>query len=476
MALDISRRFATRLVGVAVALSVALRLPQLRGDIYVDEAEYAHIARQWAHGARLYRDVSLDRPQLLLVLFRGLNRLGYLSSVPLRGFMMAWGAALIVAVAWLVRTAGGSWRAVAATSLLLAWFSSSKFFDGQFVNGELLAALPSVLCLCVGLTAFRRSRRTALLVAAGLLGGVAVLFKQSGIDGFAALCLWTVFGGRPMTKVSDRAKDACRLVGGFGVAIGIAAVHGATLGFSAWVHAMVGARLDQAGSSGSAGLADRLVTSLNDYGPYAVGLAAGVILAAIHLRRTSATTPLLWTWLAMGGAAFLAGGGYSRHYYQALFPAACTLCGLAIDRLWTGHRPAVAMIAGLSVLPLALGGAPMFTGGQSKVYREARRAAQYVKAELPPDERLASLFINHLAPSLADRPVYPLELTTIWQEVLPDRVGPVAATLDGPDRPVAVLVGKFDRWPAAADPVKHALQARYRSAHRVGVYTLFVVK
>jgi hypothetical protein len=57
-------------VDVAAAASMLLRLRFVFTPLSADEGGFVAIARSWARGATLYRDVWVDRPQGLLALFR----------------------------------------------------------------------------------------------------------------------------------------------------------------------------------------------------------------------------------------------------------------------------------------------------------------------------------------------------------------------------------------------------------------------
>ena len=52
-------------------MAVLVRLRFLDVPLSVDEGGYAAVARFWASGSHLYRDVWVDRPQGLLLLYRG---------------------------------------------------------------------------------------------------------------------------------------------------------------------------------------------------------------------------------------------------------------------------------------------------------------------------------------------------------------------------------------------------------------------
>ena len=90
-------------VAVGAVLSVLMRLRMLWTPISVDEGGYLAIARGWAHGKVLYRDVWVDRPQGLLVLFRGWDWVSGGNTASIRIMAMLFGVLLVVATAVAVR-------------------------------------------------------------------------------------------------------------------------------------------------------------------------------------------------------------------------------------------------------------------------------------------------------------------------------------------------------------------------------------
>ena len=48
-----------------------MRLPFFDAPLTADEGGYAEAARLWGRGATLYRDIWVDRPQGLILVFRG---------------------------------------------------------------------------------------------------------------------------------------------------------------------------------------------------------------------------------------------------------------------------------------------------------------------------------------------------------------------------------------------------------------------
>jgi hypothetical protein len=88
---------------LAIALvAVLVRLRFLDVPLSVDEGGYAAVAHFWASGSQLYRDVWVDRPQGLLLLYRGAFDLFGPHAWAVRALATAWGAGLASVVALLV--------------------------------------------------------------------------------------------------------------------------------------------------------------------------------------------------------------------------------------------------------------------------------------------------------------------------------------------------------------------------------------
>ncbi len=174
------RRVLAALAGTAVLLRL---VPSLRVPAGPDEAGYLLVAGQ-AHGGGpfLYGDLWVDRPPLLLAVFRTADALGGLLALRLLGLLAV--ALAVVAAGVAGRAAagrrGGRWAAVVTAGLLV-----SPLLGSPQVDGELLA-LPLVLsALAAGLPAALGTSRSPgrALALAGLLGGAAVMVKQNAADG-----------------------------------------------------------------------------------------------------------------------------------------------------------------------------------------------------------------------------------------------------------------------------------------------------
>src|SRR5690242_17367556 len=135
-----AKRFA--LLGVAGCglLALLLRLPFLTAGIGPDEGGYAYVAERWTHGAKLYSQVWIDRPQGLLLVYRTLL---WIADKPwaIRLGAVLFGAAITVlvgAIGWLLR------RPVAgvAAAAIYAVVGIAPRLEGFTFNGELAASLP----------------------------------------------------------------------------------------------------------------------------------------------------------------------------------------------------------------------------------------------------------------------------------------------------------------------------------------------
>ena len=172
-------------VWLVAGLTVLLRLPFLGAPMAPDEGGFLVVAGGWHRGTSLYGDLWVDRPPLLLAVFRVADLLGgqahALTVLRLLGCLAA---ALTVAAVGLSarlltdRRSAPVWAALVAAILVVTVPGG-----GSVVNGELLAAPFVALGLLAALHAARPgpvAGRWALL--AGAAGAAAVLVKQNMLD------------------------------------------------------------------------------------------------------------------------------------------------------------------------------------------------------------------------------------------------------------------------------------------------------
>jgi hypothetical protein len=341
VSVGLDRRRTWIVVAGAVALSVFMRLRMFWSPVSVDEGGYLAIARAWGHGRVLYRDVFVDRPQGLLVLFRVWDWLSGGSTASIRVMAMLFGALLVVSTGVIVRELVGDSAARSAV-IICAVVSAAPVLEGYTANGEILSGAVAAAGLAIGVVAISRQRRLLWFFGSGLLGGVALSLKQSGFDGLLPLAVWLALGVLFCASERERALKAIgALTAGVVTIVGLLMLHGALTGWSRWWAAVAGYRLHTQSAFSSADWQNLVVTV-----PYAaVVLGASVLLAFVGLRGTargvrrarlvvSAPGPvLLELWLVSAAVAFLIGGGFWRHYWLLLTAPVSALAGAGLAQL-----------------------------------------------------------------------------------------------------------------------------------------------
>jgi 4-amino-4-deoxy-L-arabinose transferase-like glycosyltransferase len=185
------RRFAIECAAVAVVAAV-LRVPFI-GTIGPDEGGYAYVAWRWAHGGDLYRTLWIDRPQGLILVYRGL-----LAIAP-SPWAIRLGAVIAAATTTLLLIAIGTLLVSRTVGILAgalyAFVGVGPRIEGYTFNGELAAAVPSTAAVAAALVGARR-HTWGWFALAGALGGTAILMKQSGFDGLVVVLVVAAATGR----------------------------------------------------------------------------------------------------------------------------------------------------------------------------------------------------------------------------------------------------------------------------------------
>jgi hypothetical protein len=310
------------------ALAVLLRLPFLNLPLTNDEGGYAYVARLWTEGSALYHGAWVDRPQGLMLLFRLL-----VAVAPRTQGLRLFGGVYAVANMLLLAYVGSRLygRAVGlCAAALYAVFSTGPQIEGFIVNGELLATLPTVAAVALVLTAQRSARPGVWLFLAGLAAGMALLVKQSAIDGVVVVALFAPAGAR--LGGYTRLRRVALALMGVATAVLLSALHGGATGWQEYLNAVV---LDSlryrsldASSSGSVGQALEGVKGFWSEDAFLMVAALGA-LARMHRRRGILDwLPIPWLAAALCGVTL--GGLYSRHYFVQLLPPLCVLAALGI--------------------------------------------------------------------------------------------------------------------------------------------------
>jgi hypothetical protein len=349
-------------VGLAAVASMLLRLPFVFTPLSVDEGGFVAIARSWAHGATLYREVWVDRPQGLLTLFRLSDMVSHGSEQSVRVMAMLFGAVMVVASAEIGRRLH-SRRAGVLAAAFVAAASSAALISGCVANGELLSGTFSALAVAVGATVIVGRVSIRWFVLAGAVGALAVSIKQSGVDGFAAVFVWlslaAVFSIRGERR--RHLKGLAGLVGGFTAMAVPFIVHGAITGWSQWGYAFSGYRVDSRSALRGANWA-RLFETWSDarvvFLPMMIAAILTVAFAIVRSRVRHQPGPswnsplwLLPLWLVTASVTFASGGQFWQHYWVILAAPVAVATAVAVA-CWPLSVGVVAL-GGLAVLPPA---------------------------------------------------------------------------------------------------------------------------
>ena len=446
-------------VALAGILAVALRAPFFGTPLTADEGGYGEVARLWSHGATLYRDAWVDRPQGLELVFRAILHVDGGSATAMRALaavVAAGVAALTMAVT--ARVAGRI--AAVGAGLLVATAGASPFIESFTLSGELLASLAACASMLAFVTHLRSGRRE-WLVAAGLLTGCAVMLKQSGFDAGAAAALYLV-----VTRRREALAPVAVLVGAALVPVAVGAVAAASL--SDWWYALVTYR-GQADSIVTGSVSARLDMARDSLPAALKALGPMIVIAIPGLRRSPLLVRL---WVAVAAVCVIGGGNFHAHYYQQLVPPLGVLAGVGVAAMWEARaRVWVAASAAAAVVALAFT-APLWFDSAAAQAREVfpndphllsdGAVVRYVRAHSRPGQRIFVLWAAADVYYLADRDP---AVRYMWYrniQAIPGALGEARRALAGPDPPALVVVenlpGGIDHTGATA----RILQDRYR--------------
>ena len=505
---DASRRLRPEhlVVGIAVVTG-ALRLPLVARPLSSDEGGFLMVAAQWHPGTSLYGDYWVDRPPLLITLFRLADLAG--GAVPLRLLGIVAVVATVMLASRLGRIAvpAGRWAPVlcAATA---AVFVSTPLFDPVLVNGELLA-VPFVVGGLASVLIAARSGPSAsgwwLVAGAAATAGAAV--KQSMLEVFVAAAAaqlllalrsrrvvrpgvpsrtsWRaesfVVAGPP-AGVRVAAEGAVAFVAGSGVtAIALllwARLHGTTA-TGLWdavvtFRGQASAVLASSASSATSERASLLLVSLVVSGAPALAALAAVPCRD-HRRPPTVVGPVAAAVLAWELFAVAAGGSYWLHYLVGTIPGLVLCAAVVATRSpararWAGvvltYAAVVAAAASATVLPGLVGPTPE-TAVEDYLADHAR----------PGDTGVVAFG----APELLEASGLPSPYPQLWS--LPVRASDpelvhFTRVLAGPERPTWVVVDgeSVATWGVDATSAQQVLDRGYQLRDVIGDWHLYHVR
>jgi 4-amino-4-deoxy-L-arabinose transferase-like glycosyltransferase len=423
---------------VLAGVAALVRLPFI-GSIGPDEGGYAYVAWQWANGHALYRSVWVDRPQGLILVYRLLISIAHAAWAIRLGAVISGVAIslLLVAIGRIVASPTTGFVAGA----LYAVAGVGPHIEGYTFNGELAAAVPATAAVAAALVASARASR-AWLGAAAMLGGSALLMKQSGFDGLAVVFAVALFGQERLRRTVLVACCAA-------IPVAASAIAGLLTGWHEYWTALVGDPLGAATATGRlAHLEQSLPAAASDLLPLVAAAVVGLCLS----RKGPGRQRLAFVWLGSALVAVNIGGLYWPHYYVQLLAPLCLAAALALARMRT---PAIAWATAALVSVPALA----FLG--NLVRASDYRADRMVKYTLgfENDERIAHYVRSHTTPQdsvyafvsradfyfLAERPAATPYIWAHPLNTIPGARSALARTLSAPQRPRLVVL--FQRRP-----------------------------
>ena len=433
----------------AVALTVATHLMFLGTTPGADEGGYSVVAR-FANdpGPYLYGPTFVDRPPLLILLFRLATWFG-----PAGTKLLATTAAVIcvLAAARAAYLIAGT-RAARWAAAITAGFGSSPLLQADSANGEIIAGAFVAVSIALILDA-DRVRRDRPWAAAGLafLSGataVAALFvKQNFGDAVAFSVVLAI------AYLLTRGRILWVLCAGY--LLGAAAVVGWFLiwsqshhGIGAMFYAMYGVRADAAGAVAS-------VTSVAQLENIAIligaGFASGVFLLAFAIlranwRRGRRRIPIVGVaYLAAIGVevlGVLAGGNFASHYLIGLVPTISVCTGVMIANWRHEHHGwGLQMVRLTSVVIVASSiiSAPVGAVADHAETNAVQVIGDWVRAASHPGDTIAVPFSNSPVIQISDlRPAYPYNWVLLVR-TKDLRLAHFIEALNGPQAPTWVV-------------------------------------
>lgn len=465
------RLSSRRLVLLVAGAVVLFRVPLVGGPLHTDEAGYFLVAQGWhAGGPNLYGHYFVDRPPLLIALYRVAVLTGWPGSVRLlaTGFAVV----LVLAAAWAARQVVGERGAVAA-ALVAGALAMTPLVNAQEADGEIFAAPLVMLAVALTLAAVRRSgvRAVGLATAAGVSASAAVMVKQNFGDGvvFAVVLVVASAAQRRGTW-----RDVVRV--GAGVVAGGSLVLVAALGYVVW------SRVGLATAYTAVfGLRSTALDVIEDHSLHAVvarALELGVlavltgavplmgVLLAEAARRRFRGSPVAWAigaTLVFDVVSISLGGSYWSHYLIQLVPMLALGAGLRFAD--AGRVRAV--VAVLVVTAVAATSVVVLSGFTSR--HQGQVVGDWLRRSARPGDTATMLFGNAETQLTSGMESPYQQLWTLPMRTLDPRLTTLRAVLRGPHGPTWIVLGhSLDPWNIDAHgQTRRTLAGHYRIVARV---------
>lgn len=465
-------------VAAAAAVAVLARLPFIGHAPGPDESGFLLVGAQWnGAGTSLYGDYWVDRPPLLITIFRLASTWGGVTALRLIGCLAV--CLIVLGCARAAKLLAGDrasrWSAVTASALCV-----SPRLGGYEVNGELLAAPFVVGGILAVITAVRTNERTyaaCFAASAGVLATCAVLVKQNFADVavFGAVAFTLCWLQRDTTRRRFLLLSGAAIAGA-AVALALAAAwtmaHGTSL--RAVYDAMYPFRI-RAGhviASGASELASaRLDGLLKVAATSGIGLL--VVLAALDAvgrRRRGALSWALLVLLTFAVASVLLGGSYWHHYLlQLVVPVSVAAGVLAVERPWLG-RPIVvyAAVVALVAWSASLSSSQGSTG---------QSVGEAIGAVSQPDDTIVNLYGS---PDIVQASGLSSPYAYLWSlpiKTLDQDLTQLNAVLSADTAPTWLVTRRSVRtWGLHTAATKGVIDSRYRKVQTICDRTVYLRK
>jgi len=464
------------IVAAAVAVAVGCRLPFLWQAIGPDEAGYLIVGRQW-HGAgtSLYGNFWVDRPPLLISIFRLAASMGGLTALRLIGCIAA---ALLVGGSAIAAGLIAGRRAAIWSAAIAAILTASPLLGGYNVNGELLAAPLVVAGIAAAVIAVKTGdARHGVGAAAisGLLAVLAVLVKQNFADA-------VVFGGVAFAVARWRGEiTSARLV-----RIAVAFVAGAGLGLAAvaiWTisqgtslsgvfYAMYPFRL-KAGQVMAAGGSQysvaRLFILLGAVVISGLALLLLALLVSVRHRRDALWWALIAT-IAFDIASVGLGGSYWLHYLIELFAPVSIAVGVLAARV---RRVSIRSIAVYAAVAGTVAWGVMLGSPQGSV---ATMVGREVGASSRPGDTIVNAYGSSQVVESSGLSSPYRYLWSLPVKTLDPKLHELNTVLEGPTAPTFLVTTNLSSWGLDSAATRAIVARDYRVWARICGRTVYLHK
>lgn len=462
-------RSTTRALGLALLVTVLLRVGTLRRPLLPDEGGFLYVAQHWpGPGHELYAGQWVDRPPMLILVFKVVAGLG---GTPLAMRLVALGLALVLVVAawWAGRIVAGP-RGALAAALVAAALSSTPAFKGDHLIGDGVAATFVMLSCAATLAAMRANRlpevsrwhALAWAAGAGFFAALAFLCKQNALLG--GVFALVVLGPRPR-------RWWMALAFGAGAAVPLAvtltwAIRGPGLGMlvdALWTFRLQAAHLLWSHHVQNLRHRDDLLAAV---------VASGLVLILVQLVLAVLLGRHSWLVrlaLALGAAYLVFEIVFSLNWYDYYLLAAAPLAAIAAAMVTAVAEdvPRVPLLPrALPVLVVVLALVAAVASWQRPA--PATPVSDYVRAAAHSHD---TVFVAYGNANVLERTGLSTPYPYSWQ--LPLRVKDahlrlLAATLSGPQAPTWIVeLKKFSATGLPARRVDRLIGERYRLARRV---------